>query len=291
MKKKKGWALVLAGGGARGLAHVGLLKGLEKNGFPKPSLVVGTSMGAIVGGLYACGKSPAELESFITDEFVITDYLDSFVFKLTGPVGKAIQVGQALTNLAAKTGIDSGQRVLELLKKMSSGKNFNETSIIFRCNAADLLTGQEFVFNSGSVAEAMRASMSLPVFFEPVLKKGMCLVDGGLLDNMPVHIAREEGFKKVLAINVNNFTRAKSSDLVTGPQIIFRSLDCAINAQGIEKRAKANLTINIKVVDALYSFYKHKELIMLGEQSVKKNLNDLKSFFDEDSVFKGRKKK
>ena len=83
-RPKNQWALVLSGGGAKGLAHIGVLKGLEDAGFPKPSLVAGTSMGAIVGGLYACGMSPGEMARFITEDFDIADYLDSFAFKIQG---------------------------------------------------------------------------------------------------------------------------------------------------------------------------------------------------------------
>ena len=277
--QKQSWALVLAGGGARGLAHIGLLKGLEEANFPKPSLVVGTSMGAIVGGLYACGMSPVEMEHFVLEEFDITDYLDSFVFKLDGPVGKVMQTGQALASLAGRPGIDPGKRVLELFEKLTGGKRFSDTKIPFRCNAVDLLTGREVVFSSGSIARALRASMSLPVFFEPFLEKGMCLVDGGLLDNMPVAIAKKEKCKKILAVNVNNFTQSTPKDLKNGPQVIFRSIDCAIHAQDQEKKAKADLTLNITVNEALYSFFKQKELISLGEHTAKENMRTLKDFF------------
>jgi NTE family protein len=191
-----------------------------------------------------------------------------------------MQTGQALASLAGRPGIDSGHRVLKLFEKLTGGKRFNETEIPFRCNAVDLVTGREVVFSSGSVARAIRASMSLPVFFEPFLEKGMCLVDGGLLDNMPVSIARKEKHRKVLAINVNNFTQLNPQALKNGPQVIFRSIDCSIHAQDTEKKAKADLTLNITVNEALYSFFKQKELINLGEQSVKDNMRELKDFFE-----------
>jgi NTE family protein len=147
MKKQNDkWALVLSGGGARGLAHIGLLKGLEKIKFPKPSLVVGTSMGAIVGGLYACGKTAAELEHFVIEEFRISNYLDSFVFRIDGPVGRVIQTGQSLASLAGRPGIDPGQRVLELLEKLTEKKKIEDAVIPFRCNAVDLFSGNEVVF-------------------------------------------------------------------------------------------------------------------------------------------------
>ena len=278
MKRSNSWALVLSGGGARGLAHIGIIKGLEDAGFPKPSLVAGTSIGAIVGGLYACGMSPAELERFAVDEFEIADYLDSFVFRINGTVGKVIQTGQALASLAGRPGIDPGQRILELLLRLTKKKKFSDTVIPFRCNAVDLFNGREIVFSSGSVAKAMRASMSLPVLFEPFVHDGMCLVDGGLLDNMPVNIARKEGFKNVLAVNVNPFPNLTIEDLKNGPQIIFRSIECAIQGQE-QNKPKANLTIEISVDTDVFSFLKQKELIALGEKAVKENIDALKKFF------------
>ena len=262
-----------------GLAHIGLLKGLEEAGFPKPSLVVGTSMGAIVGGLYAIGMSPIEMERFVLDEFDITDYLDSFVFKIDGPFGRIIQTGQALAILAGKPGIDPGQRALELLESLTAGKRFDETEIPFRCNAVDLISGKEVVFNSGSLAMAIRASMSLPVFFEPFEYNGMCFVDGGLLNNMPVTIARNEGFDRVMAVNVTSFSNAKPENLKNGPQVILRSIDCFIHAQDEGGKAQADLTITIKVAAALFSFYKQKELIDVGKKAVNENMNALKDFF------------
>jgi len=262
-----------------GLAHIGLLRGLEDAGFPKPSLVAGTSMGAIVGGLYAIGMSPAEMERFVLEEFDITDYLDSFVFKINGPFGRIIQTGQALAVLAGRPGIDPGQRALELLESLTMGKRFEETEIPFRCNAVDLISGQEIVFNSGSLAKAMRASMSLPVFFEPFEYDGMCFVDGGLLNNMPVVIARNEGFDQVLAVNVTNFAPAKPEALKNGPQVIFRSIDCVLHAQDEGGKAQADLTLTIKLAAALFSFYKQKELIEVGKKVVSENLNALENFF------------
>ena len=193
IQKNLKWALVLSGGGAKGFAHVGVLKALAKMGVPEPSLVVGTSMGAIIGGIYASGMSPAEMNRFILDEFDITHYLDSYVFKLNGPVGRILQAGQLLGALTGKPGIDSGKAVLALLKDLSGNKRFDATRIPFRCNAVDLISGKEVVFSSGNVATAIRASMSFPVFFEPLLMGKRYLVDGGLVDNMPVHIARAEG--------------------------------------------------------------------------------------------------
>jgi len=272
------WALVLSGGGARGLAHIGILKALEQMNFPEPSLVVGTSMGAIIGGLYACGMTAAELEHFAVDEFRISDFLDSFVFRIDGPVGKVIQTGQSLASLAGRPGVDPGQRVLELLERLTEKKKFENTVIPFRCNAVDLFSGREVVFDSGSVAKAMRASMSLPVFFEPYMYKGMCLVDGCLIDNMPAAIARKEGFERVLAVNVNIFAPAKPEDIRNGPQVIYRSIECILHDQG-KKNAQADLTLDVTVNADIFSFFRQKELIELGVLTINENLDALNDFF------------
>jgi NTE family protein len=278
-KHKHKWALVLSGGGARGLAHVGLLKGLEEAGFPKPSLVAGTSMGAIVGGFYACGMSPVEMERFVIEEFKISDYIENFAFRLQGPVGQIVQTGQVLASLATSTGIDKGRRALELLRKLSRGKTFEETEIPFRCNAVDLLTGKEVVFSSGPVARAIRASISFPVFFEPFRDKGMFLVDGGLFNNMPVDIAQKEGYVHILAVNVNRFSQMKAGELMNGPQIIYRSIESVLNFMQNENRERAKLTINVTDDATPFSFYRKKEFISLGEQAVRKNRAALEDFF------------
>jgi NTE family protein len=276
--KKKKWALVLSGGGAKGLAHIGVLKGLEGAGFPKPQLVAGTSMGAIIGGLYACGRTPEEMAEFAVNKFDIDDYLDSSVFKINGPAKKVIQTGQALASLATRPGMDSGQRLLKLLENLTGNKQFSETKIPFRCNAMDLLSGKEVIFSSGSIARAMRASMSFPFFFEPFMDDGMCLVDGGLLDNMPVAIARNEGFKHVLAVNVFRFVLQGVKDFKHAPKVIFRSIECALNTAE-EKKFPADLTLNVTDKATPFSFSKQKELIDLGERAVTANIDALDAFF------------
>jgi NTE family protein len=285
------WALVLSGGGAKGLAHIGVLNALTEMGVPEPSLVVGTSMGAIVGGLYACGMSPGELTRFVTEEFNITEYLDSFVFRIEGPVGKVFQTGQILGNLAVRPGIDSGQRLLDFFEDLTGRKTFEETKIPFRCNAVDLVKGAEIVFSRGSVARAMRASMSFPVFFEPLIEGSMCLIDGGIADNMPVSIARNEGFKRVLAVNVASFADQGLGDLKTCPQIVFRTMETMLCLKKQPSPAKADLTIHAANKVTPFSFLKKRELIALGEQAVHKGMDAVEAFFSghrEGVFFKKR---
>ena len=280
MKKYlKSWALVLSGGGARGLTHIGILKGLEEAGFPEPSLLAGTSMGAIVGGLYACGMSAAELARFAIEDFNIADYMDSFVFRINGPVGKVFQTGQMLASLAASTGIDPGNKLLELFQNLTGGKSFEETRIPFRCNAVDLFRGREAVFETGSVAKAMRASMSFPLFFEPFFYEGMCLVDGGIINNIPVSIPKALGYKHILAVNVNRFDVIDAGALKNGPQIIYRSLESVLNASRTDKISRAEMIMDATDKATPFSFFRKKEFIELGEEMVRRNLDSLETFF------------
>ncbi|MDR2485372.1 MAG: patatin-like phospholipase family protein [Treponema sp.] len=279
--KELKWALVLSGGGAKGLAHIGVLKALEEMDLPGPSLVAGTSMGAIIGGLYACGMSPREMAGFVIEEFDIADYLDGFAFKLNGPVGKVFQTGQIVGNLATKPGIDSGQRLLQLFERLTRGKTFEETLMPFRCNAVDIVTGHEAVFGAGSVARAMRASMSFPAFFAPFIEGNSCFMDGGLLDNMPVHIPRDEGFKRVLAVNVIAFHTVSLASLRTGPQVLYRSLEVALQSMTQRNKPQADLTLYASDKGSPFNFARKKEFIALGEQAVRISEKHLEFFFSK----------
>jgi NTE family protein len=280
VQKNLKWALVLSGGGAKGLAHVGFLRALFRLGYPEPSLVAGTSMGAVVGGVYASGMPIEELVRFTEDEFDIARYLDSFVFKLTGPVGKLLQAGQLLGNIVAKPGVDSGRELLALIKNLTKNKSFEEAHIPFRCNAVDLVNGREVVFNSGNMAEAIRASMGVPVFFEPVLKDGMCLVDGGLADNMPVHIAGELGFKRILAVDVGGFKNQDAVEFVSTPKIVYRCFEIILHRlHRQEQKCRADLVITASGSATPLSFNRKQELVRLGEQAVEDNEKALAAFF------------
>ncbi|MDR3124063.1 MAG: patatin-like phospholipase family protein [Treponema sp.] len=279
IKKNLKWALVLGGGGSRGIAHVGVLNALEEMGLPEPSLVVGTSMGAIIGGIYACGMSPGAMKQFFLDGFDIAHYLDSFAFKISGALGKVFQTGQILGNAITRTGIDSGQLVFNLMEKLSGGKTFAETRIPFRCNAVDLAGGREVVFRSGSVARAIRASMSFPGVFEPLMDGGLCLADGGLVDNLPVRIARKEGFRRILAVNVQSFLPVSPLELQTFPKILYRSMKLLLNVGDKKFRPPATLTIHASDGTAPFDFSPTRELIELGERAVRENKDAALPFF------------
>ncbi len=226
------WALVLSGGGARGLAHIGVIEALEEMKVPPPALIAGCSMGAIIGGLYSTGMTTAEMRKFLGTSFDPADYMSNIASILShGPIGKFFRVGRGITNLFASSGLDSGENVHELLLRLTNGAQFGQTLIPFRCNATDLCTGTEVVPDKGPIADAMRASSSFPGVFTPFRKDAMLLVDGYLMHNTPVHLAREAGFANVLAVKLDDFDYRDPLALKNSFDILMRSVDCALHTR------------------------------------------------------------
>ena len=206
--------LVLSGGGARGAAHIGVLKVLEELRIPI-SVVVGTSMGALVGGTYATGVSPAEMERRLT----AVDWKDLFEDnppRQDWPIRRKEQSMQP--NFDFSLGVDdhgtiklpqgavAGQKVemlfADLVRKAEGVQRFDALPIPFRAVATDLENGDMKVFDSGPLPEVMRASMSVPGVFAPVHLDHRIYVDGGLVRNLPVDVARGMGVDLVIAVNL-----------------------------------------------------------------------------------------
>lgn len=205
--------LVLSGGGARGLAHVGVLKELEAARIPV-DFVAGTSMGSIVGGLYASGMTPAELERRILamnwdamfadrpprEELSLRRKADDL--RLSIP----IEIGMRDGGLRAPRAAVGSSGLETMLKRLTEGVpgevQFDRMPIPFRAVATDLVSGEAVVFEHGELAAVMRASMSVPTAFAPVEIGGKLLVDGGLVDNLPVDVVRKMGADIVIAVNI-----------------------------------------------------------------------------------------
>jgi NTE family protein len=160
--------LALGGGGIRGLAHIGVLRVLENNGF-KIKAIAGTSAGGLVGALYAAGKTPAEIQEVITH----LDQKKLFT--------RAKQDGPSLLGIAG---------LVTILTDMLGEIDFKDLKIPFACTAVDLLTGREIILHHGSVLRAVTATVAVPGVFPPVKIDGVTLVDGGVLDPVPVQLAR-----------------------------------------------------------------------------------------------------
>ncbi len=203
----KKFGLMLSGGGARSLAEIGVLKTLEKHGLI-PDVITGTSMGGMIGGFYAAGFTLPQMEKFAT-EIVVTKMLDAkspLLYLEESKTGKARQagyggIGSSLSILGSKKALDSGRKIEYFLTKTLAEKTFSELNVPFACIAADLLSGKKIVLNEGRLSSALRATISLPLIFEPFEYNGMLLIDGGFTSNAPVDVAREMGAEVVVAID------------------------------------------------------------------------------------------
>lgn len=201
-------SLVLSGGGARGLSHAGAIQALEEIGY-RPDLVVGASMGAIVGALYAAGHSPDEIRDIIARE----NWLERFAAEpmLVGAerhprrplLGFGISSGRFYGGFLSSSGIN--QRLIELLfdAGVRAHNDFDSLPIRYRAVTADLATGEEFVVARGDLPRAVRASMAVPGVFAPVRwHDDRILIDGGVANNLPVSVARALSDGPVIAVDV-----------------------------------------------------------------------------------------
>lgn len=212
-RKKVG--LVLSGGGAKGVAHIGVLKVLEEAEVPI-DYIAGTSMGAIIGGLYAIGYTTGELDSLVRNQDWLA-LLSDRVSRRDKLLSEKEVTDTYLVSLALDlkkkfsipAGVLAGQSVLNLLNEMTIGYHddnldFNSLPIPFACVAYDIVTGNEVVFRSGNLPTAIRASMSIPGAFAPVQKDGMVLVDGGIYNNFPVDVVKDMGAEIIIGVDLSS---------------------------------------------------------------------------------------
>lgn len=207
--------LVLGGGGARGAAHIGVLKVLERERIPV-DCIAGTSMGSIVGGLYASGYKAKDIEDILTS----VDWRDLF---RDDPPRRELPMRRKQTDLdllidlelgfdkngvKPPRGILQGEKLFLLLRRSlistTAAEHFDQLPIPFRAVAAELATGEGVVFEEGDLATAIRASMSVPGFFQPIKLGGRMLVDGGIWDNVPVSQVQKMGATRLIVVDVGS---------------------------------------------------------------------------------------
>ena len=212
-QERKKVAVVLSGGGAKGMAHIGALKVIEQAGIPI-DIVTGTSMGSIIGGLYAIGYNANSLDSLVRAQdwsYVITDKedlahqsLDDRKKQYTYALTRGVTIGKS--NLD-DGGLIKGKNISELFLHLCTGYTDSldfstDLPIPFACVATNIVDNTEYDFYSGKLPQAMRASMAIPGAFSPVRLGDMVLVDGGLRNNYPVDIAREMGADVVIGVTL-----------------------------------------------------------------------------------------
>jgi NTE family protein len=270
---------VLSGGGARGAAHVGVLKVLEQLHIPIDA-IAGTSMGAVVGGLYASGFSPHEIESIMTslnwqdafrdrpprEDLTFRRKLEDQNFLVKFPLGirgSKIQLPK---------GLIQGQKLSQTLRRLTlpvaEVTNFDELPTPFRAVATDLETGDAIIMNSGDLTTAMRASMSAPGVFSPVERDGHLLVDGGIAENVPIDVAREMGVDILIVVDVGT-PLLKRDKLSSAPVISNQMLAILIQHNSrvqLAKMAPTDVLIEPALGDtSAFDFGIVKRVIATGE--------------------------
>ncbi len=252
--KRKKVAVVLSGGGAKGVAHIGALKIIQEAGIPI-DYVVGTSMGSIIGGLYSIGYTPSQLDSIVCSQdwtFLLSDQVarkeqnmserqaeEKYV--LSVPFKK--DIAKEITG-----GLINGRNIANMFSALTIGYHdsidFNKLPTPFACVAQDIVTGKEYHFHNGVLSTAMRSSMAIPGVFTPVRLDSMVLIDGGMINNYPVDVARNMGADIVIGVDVQSDLKT-SKDLNNTGAILGQ----LINLTGLEayKKNVEDTDVYIKV--------------------------------------------
>jgi NTE family protein len=302
-KKRLKIGIALEGGGALGLAHIGVLQWFEDHHIPV-DYVAGTSMGGLVGGLYATGHSPAEMKAIVEKQDwngIIdggTQYQDLSFRRKEDAVAYPNRLEFGLKKgFSLPPGLNSGQGVGLLIDRetlpYAHKESFNDLPIPFRCVATDLTTAKEVVFDHGSIAQAMRASMSLPGIFAPVRDGKNIYVDGGLLGNLPTDVVRNMGADVVIAVHLE--TAPVDPDRIQSLfSVLGRSVEVVIHQTEIRGLADADLvvTVDLKAFTAM-EYDKAEGIIDRGLQAAveKKNILSPYSLDDADwSAYLNRRK-
>jgi len=272
--------VALSGGGARGLAHLGVLEALEELQVPIDYLA-GTSMGGIIGGLYASGLSLKELRKAVLTEidwdkvFNSKAYREQLTFREKRNQRRffQIEIGLGKNGLTAPAGFIGGQSLLMELKRLTrniSIDDFSKLPIPFKAVATDLRTAEPYVLEKGDLALALRASMAVPFAFAPVEIDGHLLADGNILNNLPVDVVRAMGAEVVIAVNIST----PLSDIDTSSSF-FTVTKQAITAALIQNTRRALQQADLIITPALdqyntTDFKKAAELIEEGYRTVMK---------------------
>lgn len=285
--------LVLAGGGAKGFAHVGVLKVLEDNGI-HVDYIAGTSMGGIVGALSAYGYSAREIEKEISaidwSGLFFDDKNRSYMSyrNKTAASKYFMTLGFDWHGLRNSPGLISGQKIQDkfyhLVGPCSDSDNFDDLPIPFRCVATDIITGEEVILKDGSLADAMRSTMSIPGVFHPVPKGDYLLVDGGVVNNLPVDVMKDMGADIIIAVTLSNNV-ADREDLHGGFAITNQMLNLFVYDQQQSQLKDADIVISPKLgkYDST-SYFNFPEIEKLGEEAAKEMIAEIKAKVGPENI-------
>ncbi|OGW39598.1 MAG: patatin [Nitrospirae bacterium GWD2_57_9] len=254
-------ALVLGGGAARGFAHVGVIRALEQEKVPI-DLIVGTSVGSLIGAIYAHDLNSFELEwtAFSLEKEHIFDFAVLSALTGMGPV--------------------KGDRIEEFVRAKIPVANIENLKLPFAAVATDLNRGTRVVLDRGSVAKAVHASSSIPGVFNPVEYQGRYLVDGGVIDNIPISVAREKGADIVIAVdiseNVANFNIANLFD------VMIQSVNIMFAENVAYKKRDADILIAPAVGNvAMLDFTQKKRCMQAGIEATQRAMPEIRKKIEE----------
>lgn len=294
VKKRPKIGLVLSGGGARGFAHIGVIKVLEENHIPV-DYVAGASMGALVGALYATGRTPADMERLVEtldwDELLRgKPTFDNLTYRRKEDrrnLPGAITLGGQRTKLRLPSSLNPGHEIGLVLDRLmlpyGSETNFDSLPIPFRCVATDLVSAETVVLKNGSLSQALRATMAIPAVFAPVELNGRILADGGILNNIPTDVAKDMGADIILVVNIETQLGDRSSlqDLVG---ILGQTFYVATVENSRRSLRQADLIVAPDLKNyGTFDFTAGKEIVALGYQGAEEKIALLKSLALDDA--------
>lgn len=267
--------LALGGGGPKGLAHIGVIKVLEKNNVPI-DFIAGTSAGAMVGGMYALTKDILSLEK----HFVGKNWLQMLSY---------------FADPSLKGGLIQGNRMEEFLQEYLKNANFDSLRVPFQATAVDLQSGKLTILKEGNLSTAIRASCAIPMLFQPVKINDQLFVDGGLLSNVPVQTVKKMGADIVIAVQLNKYY---SPDHKLDTLNILEIGELALSI--VERRiaeseiAQADFMIQPKLTHVHWNNFirqeKREDGVLLGEEAANTSIGQIKLTVAENNISRVLKK-
>lgn len=286
-------ALVLGGGGARGLAHIGALKVLEEAKIPV-DLIVGSSIGALVGAAYAISPDAAGLQNRVAEVFE-SDPRVQQAFKILEKIPHHVT---PKTDLLSRLGeIAAKEIVFNMLlvkKALLSEEEFRycvapyvtdidiaDTQIPFFATAVDLISGQKITLHEGPLIPAVMASCAVPGFMPPVCWQDMQLVDGGVVDPIPATVAREKGSQTVIGVDVSRYARAQCR-FDDGVDVVNRVMDIMMDCLSLPGREQCDILIE-PAIDGFFwtDFSSYSSFFELGEAAAMEKIDDIRQLLQK----------
>ncbi|MEA3471507.1 MAG: patatin-like phospholipase family protein [Thermodesulfobacteriota bacterium] len=286
-RKKKKIGLALGGGGARGFAHIGVLRVLEEESIPV-DIIVGTSSGALVGASYASGIGPDKLEEIIEGYLESPEFHSSAINAIEAArnredTGLAHKIESYLKNKIIllqtmfKPGILSAKDFRTMIDYLIPDINIENTPIPFRAVATDLVSGNPVIFSEGSLREAVMASSAVPGAIQPLKKDDYLLSDGGIIAHVPVSATIREGADRVIAVVVSKDILLED-ELRNAQEILSRANDLTTHYLVKYELTRADVVIRPSVGTLHWSEFSHAQhLIRAGEDAARENIGPIRS--------------